>query len=61
MLLLKEAFKKNVAVLGLCCCVGFSLVAESGVTLVAVHRLLIVVTSLDAQHGLHPVVTAPRF
>ena len=57
------------AVLGLCCCVGFSLVAESGVslvaesgvTLVAVHRLLIVVTSLDAQHGLHPVVTAPRF
>ena len=39
------------AVLGLHCCVGFSLFAESGsYSLVAVCRLLIVVASLVAEH-----------
>ena len=41
------------AVLGLCCCAGFSLLAENGgFSLVAVHRLLIAVASLVAEHGL---------
>ena len=41
------------AVLGLHCCVGFSLVAESRSYSVAVgHRLLIVVASLAAEHRL---------
>ena len=41
------------AVLGLCCCTGFSLVVVSGgCSLVAVHGLLIVVTSLVAEHRL---------
>ena len=40
-------------VLGLCCYAGFSLVAASGgYFLVAVHGHLIVVSSLDAEHGL---------
>ena len=39
--------------LGLHCCVDFSLVAVSGdSSLVAVHGLLIVVASLVAEHGL---------
>ena len=40
------------AVLGLCCCAGFSLVAKSGhCSLVAVHWLLIpVAASLVAEH-----------
>ena len=42
-----------VAVLNLHSCVGFSLVAASrGYSLVAVRRLLMVVASLVAQHGL---------
>ena len=41
------------AVLGLCCCVGFSLVVVSGgYSLFVVHGLLIVVASLVAEHGL---------
>ena len=41
------------AVLGLCCCTGFSPVVASRVySLVAAHRLLIVVASLVAEHGL---------
>ena len=41
------------AVLGLCGCVGFYLVAASrGYSLVVVHRLLIAVASLVAEHGL---------
>ena len=41
------------AVLGLGCCYGFSLVVESrGFSLVAVLRLLIVVAPLVAEHGL---------
>ena len=42
------------AVLGLCCCVGFSLVAVSWVyTLVIVHGLLVAVVSLVAELGAH--------
>ena len=38
---------------GFHCCAGFSLVAESwGCSLVAVHRLLIVVASVVEEHGL---------
>ena len=41
------------AVLGLHCCTGFSLVAASmGYSLAEVLRLLIVVASLVAKHGL---------
>ena len=41
------------AVLGLCCSAGFSLVVASvGYSLVAVHGLLIAVVSLVAEHGL---------
>ena len=41
------------AVLGLRCCVGFSLVVVSGgYSLFVVHGLLIVVASLVAEHGL---------
>ena len=41
------------AVLGLCCCIGFSLVAESeDCSLVEVCGLLIVVASLAAEHRL---------
>ena len=41
------------AVLGLCCCMGLSLVTVSGgCSLVAAHRLLTVVASLIAKHGL---------
>ena len=40
-------------VLGLHCCAGFSLVvASGGYSPVANHRLLTVVASLDAEHGL---------
>ena len=40
------------AVLGLCCCTGFSLVvASGGYSPVAVHGLLIVVASLVAELG----------
>ena len=47
-------FNLSLAVLGLCCCVGiFSLVeASRGYSPVAVLRLLVVATSLDAQHRL---------
>ena len=39
--------------LGLCCCEGFSLVVESrGYSLATVPRLLIAVSSLDAEHSL---------
>ena len=42
------------AVLGLLCCMGLSLVAESrGYFLVIVHRLLITGVSLLAEHGLY--------
>ena len=41
------------AVLGLPCCVGFSLVVESrSYSVVVGHRLLIVVASLAAEHRL---------
>ena len=41
------------AVLGLHCCMGFSLVVKSrGYSLVVVHGLLIVRASLVAEHGL---------
>ena len=40
-----------VAVLGLCCCVGYSLVAASRALLIAVLGLLIAVASL-VEHGL---------
>ena len=41
------------AVLGLPCCLGFSLVAANeGCSLVAVHGLLLVVASLVVEHGL---------
>ena len=40
-------------VLGLCCCVGFSLVAANGgYSLVVMCGLLIVVASLVVEHGL---------
>ena len=45
-------FTDILAALGLGCCVGFSLVAERGATLVAVCRLLIAVASLVAEHRL---------
>ena len=39
--------------LGLCCCMGFSVVAESrGYSLAAVRGPLIAVASLVAEHGL---------
>ena len=48
--------KKNyffLAVLGLCCCVGFSLVvASEGYSLVVVCGLLIVLASLAVENGL---------
>ena len=40
------------AVLGLCCCVGFSLVAVSSFSLVLVCGLLTAVLSLAIEHGL---------
>ena len=41
------------AALGLCCCAqAFSSCGEQGVFFVAVHRLLIVVASFVAEHGL---------
>ena len=41
------------AMLGLCCCVrAFSSYGEWGLLFVVVHRLLIVVASLVAEHGL---------
>ena len=44
------------AVLGLCCCAGFSPVAASrGYALVAVHRLLVSVASLAVELGLWSV------
>ena len=46
------------AVLGLGCCMGFSLVAVSGgYCLVEVHGLLIAVACLVAEHGLWNVRT----
>ena len=52
----KEVFffilKKFLAVLGLCCCVGFFLVAASrACSLVAVHRLLTAVASLAVEQA----------
>ena len=41
------------AALGLCCCVrAFSSCRELGLLFIAVHRLLIAVASLVAEHGL---------
>ena len=41
------------AVLGLCCCVGFSLVAGSrGCSLVAAHGFLMMISSVVAEQGL---------
>ena len=49
----KNYFVEGGAVLGLCCCVGFSLVAASGGhSPVVVCGLLIAVASLVAEHGL---------
>ena len=47
------------AVLGLCCCAGFSLVAASGGRLfVVVRGLLIVLASLVEEYGLHNAWTS---
>ena len=44
------------AVLGLCCCLDFSLVARNRASsLGVVHRLLIAVASLVAEHGLEDI------
>ena len=58
-LITNDNFKNNfifylfLAVLGLHCCAGFSLVAASrGYSLVTAHKLLIVVASLVVEHGL---------
>ena len=49
---LKFLFIYILAVLGLCCCTGFSLDAASGgYSLVVVCKLLIVMASLVAEHG----------
>ena len=41
------------AVLGLCCCMAFSLVVASGdYSLITLHRLLIIAASLFSEHGL---------
>ena len=50
--------------MALCCCAGFSLVvASSGHSLIVVHRFLIAMASLVAEHGLSDmwvsVVAAP--
>ena len=46
-------FNLFLVVLGLRCCAGdFSSCSERGLLLVAVHRLLIAVASLVAEHGL---------
>ena len=57
MILIPYIFLKGIclflAVLGLRCCEGFSLVAPSrGYTLVGVHRLLMAEASLVAEHRL---------
>ena len=46
------------AVLGLCCYKGFSLVEHRGAARVAVTGLLIAVVSLAAEHGLYGVATS---
>ena len=43
------------AVLGLCCCIGFSLVVASGGYSLVIDRLLIAVASLVAKHRLRGV------
>ena len=57
LLSLKDLFIYLVlAVLGLFCCVGFSLVAESGdYSLVPVHGLLIAAASPVSEHGLQGI------
>ena len=54
-----SSFLKNTIIfiyltaLGLCCCEGFSLVAESrGYSLVSVHELLVAAASLVVEHSL---------
>ena len=52
-LLLLYSFILFLAVWGLRCCVGFSLLeATGGYSLVVVHGLLITLVSLVAEHGL---------
>ena len=58
------SFNLLMAMLGLHCCLGFSIVAASrGYSLVAAHGLLIATASLVAEHGLQgvqvSVVVAP--
>ena len=49
----------SVAVLGLCCCAGFSVVAVSGgCSVAAAHSLLTVVASLVVGHGLKGIWTS---
>ena len=48
----KQHFFKILALLDLHCCTGFSLVVSGGSSLVAVHWLLIVLSSLVVEHGL---------
>ena len=48
----KSFYLLNLAVLGLRCCAGLSLVAVSGATLVSVLRFLASVPSLVAEKGL---------
>ena len=47
-----EFFFFLMAVLGLLCCVCFSLVSEAGTTLIAICGLITAVTSLAAEHRL---------
>ena len=50
---LTTLFYLFLAALGLCCCVwDFSSCSEWGLLFIAVHRLLIEVASLVAEHGL---------
>ena len=61
----KIIFYLFLAVLGLHCCIGFSLVVEiRGYCLAAVYEALIAVASLAVEHRLHgaqaSVVMAPR-
>ena len=51
---LKQIIFLFLAVLGLCCCTGFSLVVVSrACSLIAMHGLLIAVVSLAAEHQLY--------
>ena len=50
--ILKKKIYLFLALLGLCCCADFSLVAEWGLLFIVLHRLLIAVTLFVAEHRL---------